>query len=31
VLISTHDRRTVCAKPAIGSEIILEATDGNPM
>jgi hypothetical protein len=30
VLISTHDRWTVCAERTIGSEIILGATDGTP-
>jgi len=28
VLISTHDRCTVCAERTIGLEIILGATDG---
>jgi hypothetical protein len=30
VLILTQDRCTVCAKHAIGSEIILDATGVNP-
>ena len=30
VLISTHDRCTVCAERTIGLEIILGATDGTP-
>ena len=29
-LILTHDRCTVCVKHTIGSEIILDATDGTP-
>ena len=28
VLLSVHDRCTVCAKRTIGSEILLDATDG---
>jgi len=30
VLILTQDRCTVCAERTIGSEIILDAPDGNP-
>jgi hypothetical protein len=30
VLVLVHDRRTVCAKCTIGSEIILDAPDGTP-
>jgi hypothetical protein len=30
MLISTHDRCTVCAEHTIGSEIILGAADGTP-
>ena len=30
VVILKQDRGTVCAKPTIGSEIILNATDGTP-
>ena len=30
VLVSVQDRCTVCAKCAIGSEIILDAPDGTP-
>ena len=30
VLISTHDRCTVCAEHTIGLEIILGTTDGIP-
>ena len=29
-LVSVHDRCTVCAKRAIGFEIVLHAPDGNP-
>ena len=28
VLVSVHDRSTVCAKRTIGSEIVLDAPDG---
>ena len=31
VLMSVEDRCTVCAKRAIGSEIILDTPDGSPM
>jgi hypothetical protein len=31
VLILTQDRCTVCAERKIGSEIVLDATDGSPM
>jgi hypothetical protein len=30
MLISTHDRCTVCAEHTIGSEIILGVADGTP-
>ena len=30
VLVSVHDRCTVCAKRSIGSEIFLDAPDGTP-
>ena len=30
VLVSVQDRRMVCAKGTIGSEIILDTTDGTP-
>jgi hypothetical protein len=30
VLISMHDRSTVCAEHTVGLEIILGATDGTP-
>ena len=30
VLVSVHDRCTVCAKCTIGSEILLDAPDGTP-
>ena len=30
VLVSVPDRCTICAKRAIGLEIILDAPDGNP-
>ena len=30
VLVSMQDRRTVCAKRTIGSEIVLDAPDGTP-
>ena len=30
VLVSVQDRRMVCAKRTIGSEIILETPDGTP-
>ena len=30
VLLSVHDRCTVCAKRTIGPEIILDAPDGTP-
>ena len=30
VLILTHDRCTVCVERTIGSEIVLDAPDGNP-
>jgi hypothetical protein len=30
VLVSVQDRCTVCAKRIIGSEIILDKTDGSP-
>ena len=30
VLLSVHDRCTVCAKRTIGSEILLDAPDGTP-
>ena len=30
MLVSAQDRCTVCAKRAIGLEIILDAPDGNP-
>ena len=30
VLVSVHDRCTVCAKRTIGSEILLDAPDGTP-
>ena len=30
VLLSVHDRCTVCAKHTIGSEILLDAPDGTP-
>ena len=30
VLVSAQDRCTVCAKGAIGLEIVLDAPDGNP-
>jgi hypothetical protein len=30
VLVSVHDRCTVCTKHNIGSEIILDAPDGTP-
>ena len=30
VLILTQDRRTVCVKRTMGSEIILDAPDGTP-
>jgi hypothetical protein len=30
VLVSLQDRCTVCAEHAIGLEIILDATNGNP-
>ena len=30
VLVSVHDRCTVCAKSTIGSEILLDAPDGTP-
>ena len=30
VLVSMQDRRTVCAKRTIGSEISLDAPDGTP-
>ena len=31
VLLLTQDRRTVCAKCTIGSEIMLDASDGTPV
>jgi hypothetical protein len=31
VLILMQDRCTVCAKRSIGSEIVLDASDGSPM
>jgi hypothetical protein len=30
VLVSVHDGCTVCAKHTVGSEIILDASDGTP-
>ena len=30
VLLLVQDRCTVCAKPTIGSDIVLDAPDGNP-
>ena len=30
VLLSVHDRCTVCAKRTIGPEILLDAPDGTP-
>jgi hypothetical protein len=30
VLVSVHGRCTVCAKHTIGSEIVLDATEGTP-
>jgi hypothetical protein len=30
VLVSMHDRCTVCAKRTIGSEIVLDAPDSTP-
>jgi phosphosulfolactate phosphohydrolase-like enzyme len=30
VLVSVHDRCTVCAKRIMGSEIILDTTNGTP-
>jgi hypothetical protein len=30
LLVSVQDRCTVCAKRTIGSEIILDSTDGTP-
>jgi len=31
MLMSVEDRCTVCAKHAIGSEIVLDTPDGSPM
>ena len=31
VLVLVQDRCTVCAKHTIGSDIVLDAPDGNPM
>ena len=31
VLLLVQDRCTVCAKHTIGSEIVLDASDGTPM
>ena len=31
VLVLVQDRSTVCAKRIIGSDIVLDATDGTPM
>jgi hypothetical protein len=30
VLVSVQDRSTVCVKPTIGSEIVLDAPDSTP-